>query len=353
MTTFFPTDFGFQNPLIIQAPMAGGITTAELVVAVSNANGLGSFATGYLTTEAVEDAILSIKKRTFRPYAVNVFIPPERIVYDSKKIQAYLSALHPYHQLLNLPEPQEVGKISDNFQEIIALLLDFKVPIVSITFGNLSAKIIQAFKQQGTYLMGTATTLEEAKILADSGIDALILQGKEAGGHQGKFLPSTKPPLSTFSLLSEVASHILDKPLIAAGGIMHGHHIKKAITLGARGVQMGTAFITTKESGASPLYKNTLIHTKEAKTDPTTLTKAFSGKYARGLNNGFMKAMSKKNDQIPDFPIAHYMSTQMRKEATKQGKLDCIAFWCGQGVREIREEIPAADLIDRLRQEMD
>ncbi len=249
----FAQQFSSCAPVIIQAPMAGGITSPALVAAVSNAGGIGSFATGYLSTADVKQGIQSIKALTKHPFAVNLFIPNNPI-QNTVQAQCYQDALNQLGCELNLPEAHELPTAlvpEDNFQSMIDVLLEEKISIVSFTFGNLPPDLIKAFKSNGSYLMGTATSLEEARLLADSGIDAIVLQGHEAGGHRGGFLtPTEHASMGTMALISQVVKQI-KQPLIAAGGIMDGSGIAAACALGASGVQMGTAFLTTAESTAN------------------------------------------------------------------------------------------------------
>ena len=349
-----PSRFGFATPLIIQAPMAGGISTPALVAAVSEARGLGSFATGYLTPQQVAEGLDAITKLTSRPFAANLFIPSPTASPNKDKFNAYQSKINSYKQTLGMSveEEDEEGSVKpDYFSDIVALLLDNKVPVVSFTFGNLPVAIIEEFHRNGTYLIGTATSLDEAKILSDSGIDAIVLQGAEAGGHRGGFFtPAEHGLVGTMSLVDCVSKQRVDCPLIAAGGIMTGAHIAAAIRLGASGVQMGTAFITTHESGASRAYKNALLQYRSLGYDPTCLTTAFSGKLARGIANQFTEEM--RNEPIPEYPLPHWISSPMRRQANLQGNIEFMSMWAGQGVFAVRDELPVSSLINSLRCEL-
>ena len=354
MPKMFPARFGFRAPVIIQAPMAGGISTPHLVAAVSNAHGLGSYATGYLTKAQVDADLHIIKSLTSRPFAANLFIPPTQASQDEAKIKAYQLAINRYKKILDMPEQNEsLASLSkpDNFYEIVESLLIHKVPIVSFTFGNLPVEIIKEFKKNGTYLVGTATSLEEAKILAASNIDAIVAQGIEAGGHRGGFFTEPRHARSgTMALVAQIIKHIDSHPVIAAGAIMDGSEIVAALTLGASAVQMGTAFLTTRESGATNTYKTALIKCRGLDHDPTRLTTAFSGKLARGIENQVMREINEC--ETPEYPIPHLISAAMRREAAKQGKSQFMSLWCGQGINKIRDEVEAADLINQLRDEV-
>lgn len=340
---------------IIQAPMAGGITTPELVAAVSNANAIGSFATGYLKTEQVKNALTKIKKLTNKPFAVNVFVPNDKkILQDPKQIANYQLALNKFRHDLGMNEERASTslKLENNFHEIIDFLLHEKIKIVSFTFGNLPFDVIRAFKSNGTYLMGTATSLAEAKILADCEIDAIIAQGYEAGGHRGSFFtPFKRACIGTMAFVPLLVNNI-DRPIIASGGIMDGQGIVAALSLGACAVQMGTAFLSTKESGAPKAYKQRLIGTKNNDEDLTTITNAYSGKKARGLHTAFIEYMETELDSIPAYPIANMLSSPVRKEAIKQEITDLYSMWCGQGVPLITDGLTVDELLVKLRSEV-
>lgn len=350
----FAKQFSLKAPVIVQAPMAGGITTPKLVAAVANASGIGSFATGYLSTQQVEDGIREIKKLTSNPFAVNVFTP---INGDKnvQAIQAYQRALNKFRRMLDMPEewgiPESInGK--DNFYDIVDLLINENIKIVSFTFGNLPLDVIQAFKANNTYLMGTATTLKEAKILIETGIDAVIAQGYEAGGHRGGFFNSSpKEALGTMALIPRLVDE-LPCPVIAAGGIMDGRGIVSAMSLGAAAVQMGTAFLTTKESGANVTYKSELLKAKDDLTDRTTLTEAFSGKMARGIVNEFIQHIEREVPRIPAYPISNNLSSPVRKEAARQGAAYSMSMWCGQGVPLITDNMSVEVLLEKLRNQI-
>ncbi|MBA2649254.1 MAG: nitronate monooxygenase [Legionella sp.] len=351
----FAQKFLLRAPLIIQAPMAGGITTPKLVAAVSNADALGSFATGYLNTQAVKEGIREIKKLTTKPYAVNVFVPNAAKMHH-QDIQGYQRALNVFRRQLDIAEEHQVLSPilpADNFNEIIEVLLKEEVPIVSFTFGNLPNDIIKVFKQNGTYLIGTATSLKEAEILAESNVDAIVAQGAEAGGHRGSFFsPFKNATIGTIVLVRQMVKYI-NKPIIAAGGIMDGQGIMAATVLGASAVQMGTAFLALKESGANSFYQEQLLKAKNSKEDITTLTNAYSGKTARGIHTEFIDYMQTHVANIPDYPIAHELSSPLRKAAAKKGVTNYMSMWCGQGASLIENRLSVDAFIKKLREEIE
>lgn len=333
---------------IIQAPMAGGATTPELVAAVSNAGGLGSFAAGYLKPDEITTAIKRIRQLTDKPFAVNLFIPEkhqataQQILDASKTIEACCQELQFHIDAIKPP-------YAPHFDDQMQVIIDEQIPIFSFTFGIPSADWIEKLKSNGTITIGTATTLQEAKLLEAHQIDLIAAQGSEAGGHRGTFIGEAENALNDLhSLLSSLVTNI-KIPIIAAGGIMTAHDIKNALALGAAGVQMGTAFLCCHESGIHQLYKQTLLSTS---SDNTTLTRAFSGKLARGIKNKFMTHMESHASDILDYPIQNALTGAMRKESAKQNNPDFMAMWAGQSAR-LCKSISAAELIQSLSDEMD
>lgn len=347
----FTQNVGYKgtHPIIFQAPMAGGVTTPELVASVSNAGGVGSFATGYLTTQAAADGIARIQSLTDKPFAVNLFIPNVPHI-NQDAILAYQEALNEIRKTLHLPVVNEIPPLvfEDNLDELIEVVIEASVKIVSFTFGNLEASIIKHLKARGVYLVGTANTVSEAKLLEAAGIDAVVVQGRDAGGHQGGFLAHDEPPSKLAELLPRVAK-VVSCPLIAAGGIMTYQDIQAISSLGANAVQLGTAFLTTQESGANQLYKKELLKMRGATKDNTVLTTSFTGKLARGLNVAFVQQIEKSIKQMPEYPIAHLLSAPLRKEAALLQTPQYMSLWCGVGVTKIQSEVPAYQLLDSLR----
>jgi len=323
---------GVQYP-IIQAPMAGGASSVELVASVSNAGGLGSLGAGYLSAPALRDAIKKIRQKTTQPFLVNLFIPGAHDE-NTVQMQAACDAINQCSAALNCHVEPMVGPYSPSFTDQVQVLLEEKIPLFSFSFGMLDETLIQKFKANQTILIGTATTLREAQRLEKSGIDAIVAQGSEAGGHRCNFLDKTENsliPLST--LIAQFREHIT-LPIIAAGGIMRGQHIVELIHAGVSAVQMGTAFLCCDEAGIPTNYQQALLAQEK---DNTELTKAFSGKFARGLCNQFIECMRNKMDDIVDYPIQNKLTGPMRKEAKRQGNIDYMSLWAGQSVALARK----------------
>ena len=328
---------------IIQAPMAGGATTPELVAAVSNSGGLGSLGAGYLPAEKIREEIRKVRTLTEAPFSVNLFIP-ENPQEDQMKISQITQAMQPYRQALGLTAQPKVERYAQSFTEQISVVIEEKVPAFSFTFGTLAEEWIDQLKAAGILLMGTATTVREAVALENSGIDVIVTQGSEAGGHRGSFLAEAEDSLvGTMALVPQVVDHV-NVPVVAAGGIMDGRGIVAALALGASAAQLGTAFLTTHESGANPAHIEAILQHAE---DETQLTKMFSGKFARGIRNKFMAEMQSYADSVPDYPIQNALTRDLRQAAAQQKNSAFMSLWAGQGIR-LSRRVSAQELMEQL-----
>jgi nitronate monooxygenase len=326
---------------IIQAGMAGGITTPALVAAVSNAGGLGNLGAGYMSAEDMRHTIQTIHTLTDQPFGVNLFIPA-----FPTSTQAHIDQtndlLSPIRSELGITTTfQTYDAPAKLFEQQIAVLLEENVPIVSFTFGIPPKEIVEKLKAKDKTLIGTATTVQEAILNEASGMDMVVAQGSEAGGHRGTFNGSfEKAMIGTIALVPQVVDHV-NIPVIAAGGIMDGRGVLASLALGAHGVQMGTAFVTSLESGAKEQHKSAILNSKE--TDPV-ITSAFSGKPARGVENKFITNMKQHEPQLPDYPIQNSMTQAIRKEAAIQNKPEYMSLWSGQNTRQSQSK-PADQII--------
>lgn len=330
---------------IIQAPMAGGITTPELVAAVSNAGGLGSLASGYMTPENLRETIQKTKQLTERPFAVNVFVPEDDEVHVSRdEIEEASKQLHPFYEELGMNHPELPSNVEEPFEALIEIIIEEKIPVVSFTFGIPSEKIITKLKETGAFVIGTATTVNEAIHLEKAGMDAIVAQGSEAGGHRATFSTSFEQALvGSMALIPQVVDHIT-VPVIAAGGIMDARGLLAAKVLGASAVQLGTAFLTCEESGTNPIYQETILESFE---DSTVVTNVFSGKPARGIHNYFIEKMNDDDDIILPYPYQNALTQPLRKEAGKQQNIQFMSLWAGQGAR-LSQKTSAENFIKKL-----
>ncbi|MDV6377066.1 nitronate monooxygenase [Sporosarcina sp. GW1-11] len=338
---------GIRYP-IIQAGMAGGTTTPELVAAVSNAGGLGTLGAGYMTADEMNETITKIKELTDRPFGVNLFIPefPE---HCDEKIDKANELLRPFREKLNVAEPQVGLYSTETFDKQLEVIIQQRVAVCSFTFGVPSKEVIQRLKQENIVVIGTATTVNEAIINEESGMNMVVVQGSEAGGHRGTFAsPFTEAMIGTMSLVPQAADHV-HIPVIAAGGIMDGRGVLAALTLGAQAVQMGTAFVTTVESGAKQQHIEAILTSTE---DQTVVTSVFSGKPARGIQNEFSRELQPYEQSLPDYPVMNTLTTGIRGEAAKQNRPEWMHLWSGQSPRMSKKQT-VNDLLANMVSQID
>jgi nitronate monooxygenase len=335
-----------QHP-IIQAPLAGGGDTPELVAAVSNAGGLGFIGAAYLDPKQIAESGRSVRAKTSRPFGINLFAPMPSGDLSSDANLA-LQCVAPYFAELGLPVPSLPTKPHNNFADQLAAALESGASVFSFTFGLIPTDAMNALHARGLLLAGTATTVEEAVALEKAGVDAIVTQGSEAGGHRGTFATDfEKGMVGTMSLVPQVVDAV-EIPVIASGGIMDGRGIAAALALGATAVQLGTAFLTCPESGIPEAYKEAILHARE---DQTRVTRAFSGRPARGIRNRFMEEVeSGAGESVLPFPWQNALTRPLRSAAAKAGRTELLSLWAGQGVRMARRQ-PAGELVARLARE--
>ncbi|WP_445612367.1 NAD(P)H-dependent flavin oxidoreductase [Geobacillus sp. YF-1] len=331
---------------IIQAPMAGGVSTPELAAAVSSAEGLGFLAGGYKTAEAMRAEIHKLRALTDRPFGVNVFVPGDKTV-DEKALERYRAVLAAEAERLGATVGEPKWE-DDDWEAKLDVLLQEQVPVASFTFGCPDKTVIAALQKAGVFVIVTVTSVEEAHIASEAGADALCVQGAEAGGHRASFGndPKQGEAIALFPLLADVRASVR-LPLVAAGGIMDGRGIAAALKAGASAVQLGTAFLRCPESGAHPLHKQALA---DPRFTETAVTRAFTGRPARGLANRFM---AEYRDLAPAaYPHVHHMTKPLRAAAAKAGDPERMSLWAGEGYRLARE-LPAAELVEELKRELE
>jgi nitronate monooxygenase len=311
---------------IIQAPMAGNVTSAELIANVSNAGGLGSLGAGYMSPENIRESIHRIRSLTDRPFAVNLFVPNKPHV-TAKQITSMTRILKKTCKTLSKDIHPVKPPYTYAFADQLQIVLDEKIPVFSFTFGIPDDTWIKELKRRKIRLIGTATTVSEACLLQQKGIDLIVAQGMEAGGHRGSFLETEENSLiGLFALLPQIADKV-NIPVIAAGGIMDARGIIAAMILGASAVQLGTAFITCPEASAHPGYKKALLNSHDS---DTTLTRAYSGKLARGLKTRFIEDMRRYQQLILDYPVQHALTRSIRTAAARNNRINYMSLWSGQ-----------------------
>ncbi|MFC0522785.1 NAD(P)H-dependent flavin oxidoreductase [Pontibacillus salicampi] len=334
---------------IIQAGMAGGVTSPELVAAVSNAGALGTIGAGYLSSAQLEKYINQTKSLTDKPFGVNIFIPSNPKVSEAERNTANRALAH-YLEAYDITLPEcDSNPSAALFDEQMNILLHYEVPVVSFTFGIPPAPAVAALKQRNITVVGTATTVREAQLNQDAGVDVIVAQGSEAGGHRGTFTSDDSHAcIGTMSLVPQMvdAVHV---PIIAAGGIMDGRGVLAALALGAEGVQMGTAFVTCAESGANVWHKSAILSANE---DQVLLTSSITGKTARGIENQLMRDLQPFENDLPAYPIQHTLTKEIRKRAAEENNPEWMSLWSGQSPR-LSTILPAHTIIEKIVQDVE
>src|SRR4051794_11474065 len=341
--TRFTTVTGARLP-IIAAPMAGGPTTPALVAAVSEAGGFGVLDGGYRSPDDFRAAIREVRRLTSAPFGVNLFVP-QPFAVDDAAVDAALELLTPYADELgiSLDRPAAYAEDAEAQYDIV---LEEAVPFFSFTFGIPSTERLRAMRAAGIVTFGTATTVAEARALVEAEVDMVCVQGGEAGGHRGGFLDHD-PATSAVSLVALVplVCDAVDVPVVAAGGLMDGRGIAAALTLGADAAQLGTAFLLCPEAGTNAPYRKAVSTAKES---DTTLTKAFSGRAARGLRNRMSEDLV--GVPLPPYPVMNALTRPLRRAAAEAGRAEFLSLWAGHGV-PLTRELTAAQLIATLEAE--
>ena len=330
-----PIDFPALTHPIIQAPMAGGPSTPELAGAVANAGGLGFVAAGYLSTEQLRTDIEATHALTEGPVGVNLFLVARSEV-DDQAIAAYAAQIVPdaarYGTVLGEPRFDD-----DALEAKLELVRELRVPIVSFTFGCPSPAVVESLQRDGIAVWVTVTEPDEAVLAAGVGCDALVCQGFEAGGHRGTFVDvDGRGELGLLSLL-RLTRGVCDLPLVASGGIADSAGVAAALAAGAVAAQIGTAFMLCPEAGTSAAHREAL-----GRPGTTALTRAFSGRRARGIVNDFMRVHETHAPSA--YPEVHHLTSPLRAAARAAGDPEAINLWAGQAYGLVQER-PAAELV--------
>ncbi|NOT26453.1 MAG: nitronate monooxygenase [Acidobacteria bacterium] len=341
------TLLGIDLP-VIQSPMAG-VQASDMAVAVSNAGGLGSLPCATFDPDAIDRELTSLTARTSKPFNVNFFchVPPTP---DPQRESAWQELLAPYYAELGLDiQAIQVGPGRAPFSHDAADILDrFRPPVVSFHFGLPSPELLARARKWGSTILSSATTVEEALWLESRGIDAIIAQGLEAGGHRGMFLSDdVTTQIGTLALVRQVVQAV-KVPVIAAGGIADAHGVAAALAMGAAGVQVGTAYLLCPEASTSATHRAAL---KSDASRHTALTNLFTGRPARGIVNRLMRECGPMSTTAPAFPLATAAMAPLRAHGERHGSGDFSPLWAGQNTSGCRE-VPAADVTRMLAAEV-
>lgn len=323
---------------IVQAPMAGGPSTPTLTAAVSGAGGLGFLAAGYRPAADVRAEVIATRELTGRAFGVNVFVPSGQPA-DPEAIVRYADRLRPQADALGV-ELGRPGFDDDHYEHKIDVLEQLRPAVVSFTFGCPSPAVVRRLRRAGISVWMTVTDPREAEVAARARADALVVQGAEAGGHRGSFVDADDHEDHGLLALISLVTARTDLPLVAAGGIATGPAVAAVLAAGATAAQIGTAFLRCPEAGTHPLHADALTEPRR-----TGLTRAFSGRLARGLRNTF------QSDHSGDAPIAypevHHLTAPLRAAARQRGDVEQINLWAGQ-THELARAVPAAQLVAEL-----
>jgi nitronate monooxygenase len=330
---------------IIQGPMLGA-STETMAAAVARAGGLGSFAASSLGPEGISRSVENLRVSADDRFAINLFIQ-EPADPSQEEVTAAMARLAPWRERYGLPAQAAPNQWAEAFLPQFVALIAAAPPVASFTFGILTQEQVAALKGAGSFVIGTATTAAEAKAWAAVGADAICAQGLEAGGHRGTFLKDVSESLvGTLSLVSTVREAV-NLPVIAAGGITDGKAVAAALAMGAAAAQVGTAYLLADESGISAPWRQAIA---EVEDDATRLTRAFSGRHARGIANAFLREMAEHEAEIPLYPIQNALTQELRAAAAKAGSAEALSLWAGQSVA-LAKAGSAAEITERLWRE--
>lgn len=335
---------------IFQGPFGGGLSSTRLVAAVAEAGGLGCYGANTLTGAKIAEVVAEIRALTSKAFAINLWIPDassDDPVIATEAFDAAMALLAPYYREFGVEPAPLPDHFGPTFDDQIEAVLATRPPLFSFVFGIPSAEILQACREREILTAGTATTVEEARAIEAAGADLVIASGFEAGGHRGSFLKPAEDSLTgTFALVPQVVSGV-GIPVVAAGAVADGRGIAAALALGASAVQIGTAFLACEESGASDLHRDMLLGPLAG---DTVLSRAFSGRLARGIRNGFIDAMRPNEPRLPKYPVQNWLTSRLRQAAIERGRSDLIALSAGQSAPLVRRA-GASQLMQELVQE--
>jgi nitronate monooxygenase len=337
---------GLRHP-IVQGPFGGGLSTIELAAAVSNLGGLGSFGAHQLAPQAIIELAAQLRARTSAPFALNLWISdhdPGGLSLSEQDFDRYAQVFEPVFAELGVPRPQPPTQYAQRYDEQIDAILEARPPVFSFVFGVPTRAVLEACRAREIATIGAATSIAEAQALEAAGVDAIVATGFEAGGHRPSFLASAEASLMGTFVLTQLVSARVRTPVIAAGGIVDQRGIAAAHALGAQGAQLGTAFLACRESGATDAHRAMLFSDAAQRT---TLTRAFTGRLARGIRNRWTDELAPQPPRIAPFPVQSWFMAQLRGAAIAANRTDLLALWCGQIAPNLRHR-SAAELFASL-----
>jgi nitronate monooxygenase len=332
---------------IIQGPMAGGPSTPELIAAVSNAGAVGSLAASLLSPDTITQQVARIRNLTDQPFILNFFVQATPSPSENDVAQA-VALLKPIWSGLGWDDLPRPASWCQDFNAQFETLLALQPVAASFTFGILSKEQVARLHAAGILVIGTVTTVEEGLAWQEAGADAVIASGIESGGHRGTFIGRQEDATLSARQLWPAVAQALSIPVIAAGGIMDGAAIREALALGTVAVQMGTAFLVTDEAGTHPAHRARIL---AGQPQVTRLTRSFSGRYARGIENRFMREMAPVEDLVPAYPVQNALTGPIRAAGASHDDPELMSLWAGTGFDRARA-MPAGELVRTLLHEM-
>jgi nitronate monooxygenase len=342
---------GLRLP-VVQGPFGGGLSTTRLVSTVSNLGGLGSFGAHVLPADALGGLVTELRGLTDAAFAVNLWVGDEDPGGNTADRDAILRArdqLAPFFEELGLPlPPVPEPPFQPRYADQIDALLEARPPVFSFVFGIPSRAVLEACRARDIATIGAATSVAEARALEDAGVTAIVATGFEAGGHRPSFLAAAEDSLMGTFALTQLVSQRVKVPVIAAGGVVDGRGVRAAMTLGASAAQLGTAFLACEESGASAVHRAALFGEGSAHT---VLTRAFSGRLARGLSNRFTEAARAPGTPFAPYPLQSWLVSHLKAASIARGTTDFVSLWAGQIAPNLRFASARA-LMKSLEQEI-
>lgn len=337
---------GLRHP-IIQGPFGGGLSTARLAATVSAAGGLGSYGAHNMAPDEIGRTVNEIRSLTDRPFAMNLWVSdhdPGGLELSPSEFERVYRIFEPYFRELGVEKPEPPQHFHHRFEDQVEALLEANPPVFSFVFGVPSAAILAECKRRGIVTIGASTSIAEARMLDEAGVDLIVATGFEAGGHRPSFLARAEDSLMGTFVLTQLVADRVKAPVISAGGIADGRGVLAALALGAQAAQIGTAFLACEESGTTADHRRMLF--SEA-SQHTVLTRTFTGRLARGVHNRWTEEITPRVADLPPFPVQSWFLSRLRPAAVKAGRTDLVSLWGGQISPNLRHRT-ASELMDAL-----
>lgn len=353
MSTEATRRLGITHP-VVQGPFGGGLSTARLAATVSELGGLGSFGAVNLAPADVARVTAEIRALTTRPFAINLWVAdhdPGGLSLTPDEFERAWKIFAPYYAELGVDRPAPPARYAERFDEQVEALLAAAPPVFSFVFGVPAPAILEACRRRGIVTVGAATTVAEARALDEASVDLIVATGFEAGGHRPSFLARAEDSLMGTLALTPLVAARVKAPVIAAGGLGDGRALRAVLGLGAQAGQLGTAFLACEESGATPEHRAILFSDRAL---ATTLTRAFTGRLARGVTNRWTRELAGRAHELPPFPITSWFMAKLKPAAIAARNTELLSLWSGQIAPDLRHRTaPAlmAALLETLRNE--